>query len=146
MKKRKKSSSRPQESEIVTSNFEPVELMRQAGEIAKVLSRMGIRTVEVEYGWGCRLPEEALWQRMPVSLDSLAGVLAGAIESGIFHPGSSDLSIVNSEEMFDIRICHESDIHVRTTNSRLTEHLLQMWGGEGVTLAVRTGEGRWKPA
>ena len=135
---------RLQESEIVTSELHPNELMRQIGEIVRILLSMGIRTVEVEYGWGCRLPEEALWQRIPVALDSLIGVLAEAIDSGIFSPGSSDLSIVNSEELFNILICHESDIHLRTTNSRLTECLLKLWRLEGVTLAVRTGEGEWK--
>ena len=125
--------------EIVSTTLTEGQLLVEIPQIVGLLLAWKIHRVEVAYGWGCNLDIDELWKPVEVSTDEVERFVRDGQASGAFQAGEGDLLIESSTPEFSIRLCHESDIHVATTDENLYEAFRAAWTASGTPFIERTG-------
>lgn len=121
------SETRMNANESVTSTITTAGVLQQIGEAVNVLKYLGHENIVIQYGWGCNLDYEDLWKPIPVRIDTLMENITKSKEEGIFMPGSSDLYVSDLVGSFQLKFCHESDIHLSTNDRHLFESITKVW-------------------
>ncbi len=87
--------------------------------------------LNVSFGWGCSLDDDALYQPKPLPLSGLSTFIAQSAASGIFSLGEGDFSIESQDGEISFLLCHESDIHVTAKKSELAQKVAAEWKARG---------------
>jgi len=95
--------------------------------IAELWARFSPETVVVLYGWACNLDVPDLWQEMPTPTPALRAFIRASMERGVYDLGESDLYNQDPHESFRSLLCHESDIHFRSTDESLVNIVEAAW-------------------
>lgn len=129
----------------VSGPLTPAQVLDELPEIVKLLRLSGIEELLVEFGSGCKLEAQRLWQDMEVRLNDLVAFVQRSIEEGIYSPGRADLIVQDRDRNFECLFCHESDIHVVTEDMSMIEQVNKRWmekGYKGFKLAANED---WQP-
>jgi hypothetical protein len=129
----------------VTGPLTPAQLLDEVPEIVKLLQTIGIKYLVVEFGSGCKLEPNQLWQEIDVGLIDLVAFVQDSIEKGIFSPGRADLVLQDRDGSFECVFCHESDIHLMSDDSAIITGATTRWmdkGYGGFKMAANTD---WEP-
>jgi len=129
----------------VTGPLTPTQLLEEVPEIVKLLVSSGIDNLVVEYGWGCKLNPDELWQDIEVPLPDLPAFIQGSIEKGIYSPGQADLVLQDRERTFECLFCHESDIHLVTEDDGLITEATRRWMDKGYGGFRAAANENWEP-
>jgi len=111
----------------------------------KLLVSSGVDNLVVEYGWGCKLKPDELWQDIEVPLPDLPAFIQGSIEKGIYSPGQADLVLQDRERTFECLFCHESDIHLVTEDDGLITEATRRWMDKGYGGFRAAANENWEP-
>ena len=85
----------------VTGPLTPGQLLDEVSEIVKLLQTTGIKYLVVEFGSGCKLEPNQLWQEIDIGLIDLVAFVQDSIEKGIFSPGQADLVLQDRDRSFE---------------------------------------------
>lgn len=130
----------------VSGPLTPAQVLEELPEIVNLLRLGGIEELLVEFGSGCKLEAQRLWQDTVVGLADLAAFIQRSIEEGIYSPGRADLILQDRDRSFECLFCHESDIHLETEDVSMIEKVNKRWmdkGYKGFKMAA-AGED-WEP-
>lgn len=105
--------------EVRTGPLSESQLEQEIDNLAGLLARKGLRELQVAFGWDCNLSIDEMWQYQPVKSAELSSFISGAEERGILTLGKGDLFC--RCENFEFILCHESDIHLESFESRQVE-------------------------
>ena len=119
-------------AEVISSTITKEQILQQLGEIHNILKFSGHENVVIEYGWGCNLGYEELWIPIPIKIDMLMEEISKSKAEGVFVPGSCDLFLRDLVGSFEIKFCHESDIHLSTNNPNLLELISKEWKSHSI--------------
>jgi len=86
----------------------------------------GSQQIGVMYGLACRAEDGALWTESKIEAPLLDEWIADSIRRGIYSPGECDLFIFDGERL-TVQLCHESDIHVETTEVQIIRDCTARW-------------------
>ena len=95
------------------------------------------------YGWGCETV--ALWKESTIPAASLMVWIDNSIRRGIYTPGRCDIFISQGQRL-KLTLCHESDMHVETTDPDIVVECVSRWLEKGYRVhrkRVTAGQG-WK--
>lgn len=123
------------EEEIVTNSLSLEQLEKSIPEIVNFLLALGA-PVTVEYGWGCNLPTDQLWQTMQMDLSHLQDFIEKSRKDRIFELGASDLHVSDIEGCWSFKLCHEADLHFVSSDRHLLEHVAMLWNRRGFTVMI----------
>lgn len=129
----------------VTGRLTPAQLLDEVPEIVKLIQTTGIKHLVVEFGSGCKLEPNQLWQEIDVGLIDLVAFVQDSIEKGIFSPGQADLVLQDRDRSFECVFCHESDIHLMSDDNAIITGATRRWmdkGYGGFKMAANTD---WEP-
>lgn len=135
--------SAAEQEEIVTGTLSRNEVLCQVAKAGQLLQNAGIDKIRVEYGWGCNLDTDDLWQGAAIDLTGLAEFVGEAERKGIYRAGAADLFV--GGVTFQLFLCHEADIHFRSSDSALLHKMKELWESQGITVVKRMGTGEWTP-
>ena len=85
----------------VTGPLTPTQLLDEVPEIVRLLECGGIEELLVEYGSGCKLEADQLWQEIQIRSIDLVAFIQSSIEKGIYSPGHSDLVLQDRDRSFE---------------------------------------------
>lgn len=134
----------PMEVELATEALSQPQILRQIEDMGNLLGSIGTERVTVEYGWGCKLKPADLWQPVEVDIEGLSKFVADASRSGIYTAGSADLVIRDPQGRFQLLFCHESDIHFKSSDPRMTSRVRDRWRNEGYRILTKNHSGEWR--
>jgi len=123
------------EEEIVTNPLSLDQLEKNIPEITNLKVALGT-PVNVEYGWGCNLPTDQLWQTTLIDFSDLQNFIESARKSGIFKLGASDPHVSDLDGRWSFTLCHESDLHFVSSDRQLIEQIAAMWNSSGFNVQV----------
>jgi hypothetical protein len=129
----------------VTGPLTTTQLLEELPEIVKLLQTNGIKDLVVEFGSGCNLEANQLWQEIDIGLMDLVAFIQNSIEKGIFSPGQADLVLQDRDRSFECLLCHESDIHLMSDDDAIITEATRRWmdkGYGGFKMAANTD---WEP-
>jgi hypothetical protein len=129
----------------VTGPLTPTQLLDEVPEIVRLLESGGIQDLLVEYGWGCKLEADQLWQEIQIRSIDLAAFIQSSIEKGIYSPGQSDLVLQDRDRSFECLFCHESDIHLATDDDGILTQAAQRWMDKGYGGFKLAASEDWEP-
>jgi hypothetical protein len=106
----------------------------------------GSQQVGVMYGVGCRTEANELWAESKIQTGDLDAWIADSIRRGVYSPGCCDLFIFDGNRLI-VHLCHESDVHIETTDPEIIRNCTSRWLGNGIrVLGKRTSTDKdWKP-
>ena len=126
------------EEEIVTNSLSVEQLQESIPDITRFLTSIDRMRISVEFGWGCNLSTQQLWNSTHMDLPQLQEFVENSQRNGTLKLGSGDLIIRDAEESMSFTVCHESDLHFVASDKRLLEQVTAMWSGKGFTLNIGT--------
>lgn len=94
----------------------------------------GDAKIAAMYGVGCNTDD--LWKEVMVPVSGLAGWMNDSIHAGTYVPGECDV-IISDRNRLTVRLCHESDIHVLTTESATIRECVERWLHLGYRVMAR---------
>ena len=112
------------EHEIVTDELLESQLRMLLPQVIECLRGLGPAQYTVEYGWGCELPIESLWQPQNVHLEEFEAVLSRSEQAGIFHLGRGDIILRINDSAMVLTFSHHCDIRLLSGSAPLLEALL----------------------
>ena len=118
--------------ELSTKPLELPVLAQQLDSIVELCARFSPESVVVLYGWACNLDVPDLWQEMPTPTSALRAFIRESMERGVYDLGESDMYIQDPDEIFQFLLCHESDIHFRSTDQALLNIVKAAWQDAGL--------------
>jgi hypothetical protein len=131
--------------EIVTGRLTELQIARELNELSEELAKRGVDFVLVEFGWGCDLPQDELWKSARSTPKDLPAFVTRSAELGVCRLGKSDVTARNPIAQFEIRLCHEGDVHVISRDPELIEGFRTRWLRNGYRGFQRTETGPWLP-
>jgi hypothetical protein len=131
------------QTEIVTRSLTEAQLADELYGLSNLLEAGGIPSVCVEFGWGCNLPVDELWRGVTVNPGGVSEFVHRSVQAGIYAFGKCDLILQGQPTQFEIRFCHEGDIHVVAEDRQFIKRIKQRWLGKGYTAFERLGKGEW---
>lgn len=123
--------------EIVSSVLTRSVFARIVEKSIEFLQRLEINEVCVTYGFGCACPSENVYRPIAVPLDQLAKYIADSERAGSFKLGDNDLHIDGGGDLFELTICHESDVHFESESVDLVEKVRALWDANGIASTNR---------
>jgi hypothetical protein len=129
----------------VTGPLTPTQLLEEVPEIVRLLESGGIQDLLVEYGSGCKLEADQLWQEIQIRSMDLVAFIQSSIEKGIYSPGQSDLVLQDRDRSFECLFCHESDIHLATDDDGILTQAAQRWMDKGYGGFKLAASEDWEP-
>lgn len=103
---------------------------REINAIIQFLNTLGVSSVEVTYGWGCKAA--GIEQPVIVPLSELLTFLHIDITKDIYHLGEDNLYIGASNPALTITLCHDADIHFDAPDSTMEGRLRREWENRGL--------------
>lgn len=110
--------------EVRTGPLSEPQLEQEIAYLETLLVREELQELHVAFGWDCTLSHDDMWQYQPIKTEELSSFISKAEEEGIFTLGKSDLFFRCKN--FEFVLCHESDIHLESFQSRQIE-LEERW-------------------
>lgn len=129
----------------VTGPLTPTQLLEEVPEIVRLLESGGIQDLLVEYGSGCKLEADQLWQEIQIRSMDLVAFIQSSIEKGIYSPGQSDLVLQDRDRSFECLFCHESDIHLATDDDGILTQAARRWMDKGFGGFKLAASEDWEP-
>ncbi len=129
----------------VTGHLTPTQLLEEVPEIVRLLECGGIEELLVEYGSGCKLQADQLWQEIQIRSIDLVAFIQSSIEKGIYSPGEADLVLQDRDRSFECLFCHESDIHLATDDDGILTQAAQRWMDKGYGGFKLAASEDWEP-
>jgi hypothetical protein len=103
---------------------------REIDAMIAFLNTLGVSSVEITYGWGCKAA--GIEQPVLVPLGELLTFLQIDIAKDIYHLGEDNLYIGVTNPALTFTLCHDADIHFDATASELETRLRAEWEARGV--------------
>lgn len=129
----------------VTSGILAVKQVQAELEAApEILRRHGIDLVVAYFGIGSAADIDELWIPHEFRVSVLLDFVQDGIERGRFEPGESDLFVKTPDGSTELHFCHESDIHLESTNEALVEEVARRWETQGFQGYRKVSE-QWVP-
>jgi hypothetical protein len=113
--------------ELCTSVLPRETLLAEIARLPDHLKALGITKVILKYGWGSGLHEDLWYQPMRDSTDYLRTFFEDSIKQNIYLPGGSDLLISDEAKTLEVRLCHESDIHIQSDQKEVLDYFATVW-------------------
>jgi hypothetical protein len=113
--------------EIRTNILIPAQIEAEIDEFVTFLNTKGINDLTVMYGWACNLNYKELYQKIPLATEKLKQFIVQSIENGVYKIGQCDLFIQTNQDELEFVLCHEADIHFKTTNALLVQEMKSNW-------------------
>ena len=123
------------EEEIVTNPLTLEQLEESIPPITDILMTLGT-PINVEYGWGCNLPTDQLWQTIQMDLSHLREFIEMSRKNRILDLGASDLHVSDLDRRWNFKLCHESDLHFVSSNRQILEDVATMWDRMGFAVKI----------
>jgi hypothetical protein len=111
----------------------------------KLLQTTGIKNLVVEFGSGCKVEANELWQEIDIGLIDLVAFIQNSIEKGIFSPGQADLVLQDRDRSFECLLCHESDIHLMSDDDTIITEATRRWMDKGYGGFKMAANADWDP-
>ena len=89
------------EEEIVTNSLSVEQLQESIPEMARFFAAIDRKRISVEYGWGCKLPTDQLWNPMQMDASQLQEFVENSQRNGALKLGSGDLIIRDARGQVD---------------------------------------------
>ena len=128
-----------QAQEIRTEPLNISQLATSVTDITALLQSRDLDSVEVTYGWACKLPEDQLWRPKEIKTQQLQFFIERSVDTGVYQFGRCDLHIEDKQKTFEFRLCHESDVHFESIDQTLVAKVESLWLQKGLTLYISTG-------
>lgn len=106
------------------------EVQEEIPFLCSMVRHDGAQQIGVMYGVGCRTDDDVLWRESKIRSADLDAWIADSILSGVYSPGDCDLFIFDHDRL-TVRLCHESDIHIETTELRIISECTIRWLAKG---------------
>lgn len=103
---------------------------REIDAMIAFLNSVGVSSVEITYGWGCKAA--GIEQPVIVPLGELLTFLHIDIAKDIYHLGEDNLYIGASSPALTFTLCHDADIHFDAPDSTMESRLRGEWEGRGL--------------
>ncbi len=130
---------------LVTSGILTADQVRAELEAAPdILRRYGIEQVVACFGIGSKANIDELWKPHEIHISELLEFAQTGIDRGLFCPAESDLFVTVPDNSTELKFCHESDIHLDSTNDALIGEFAQRWKAQGFSGFHKVGK-RWVP-
>ena len=129
--------------EIVTNTLSREQILDQMRQVIDFLVSEGIEKVWVQYGWGCEIRTQDLWQSTMIDLSGLERFVCEAEQRAIYRVGHGDLIVGNEVADFELLFCHESDIHFKSRDFALIEKMKTLWKEANLTVMRKISNGEW---
>jgi len=100
--------------------------MAQFHPVGELCAALGATTVEVFFGWGAPAQEET-WKPNRIAPTDLPAFAQRGVEIGVYRPGESEVVIGHTGGDFELRFCHEADLHFEASDSELIEEVREAW-------------------
>jgi hypothetical protein len=113
--------------ELYTKPLEPNDIVAQVAVIATFCVGFGVSTVEVTYGWNCRLDIDDLYKPHAIPVSGLSSFIQESMSRGVYPVGDADLYVREPGGLFEFRLCDESDLHFSSENPELVEAVRAAW-------------------
>ena len=129
----------------ITSGALTADQVRTELEAApSILRRHGIEDIVACFGVGSSANIDELWQLHELHVSELLEFARTSADRGLFRPGNSDLIVNVPDNSTVLTFCHESDIHVESTNDALIAEFVQRWKTQGLLGFHKVGT-EWVP-
>jgi len=93
--------------------------MQELAFYCEVLTRNGITTTDVMFGYDSNLAMDEMWREMPVPPQGVVEFVLAAERAGTVMVGKSDIFVAASG--IEIALCHESDLHIKAARETALE-------------------------
>lgn len=80
-----------------------------------------LNQVYLMYGWECDVENQYEYFLVPTK--DLEGFISISMDEKKFKLGISDLYIKDKNDEFELLLCHESDIHLKSSNKSILEKM-----------------------
>lgn len=127
--------------EFVTQTLDAQVILEEIPRIVDVLATAGVAEVLVMFGWGCE--PESMWNEKTIALDALSDMVVQHQIRGAFQPGLCDLFVRDPHGRWEVRLCHEADLHVGGMSQIVVNLLAEHWHKRGFKLFARSQEDLW---
>ena len=121
------------------------QLLEEVPEIVKLLQSSGIEQLVIEYGWGCKLEPERLWQDIEVRALDLVTFIQDSIDKGIYPAGQADMVLRDRDGNFELLFCRDSDIHLMTDDDVILAEATKRWMDKGYGGFKLAAHEDWEP-
>jgi hypothetical protein len=114
------------EYELVSESLSgPKDFTALLGDLSEFLLAMeGPLTIEL--GFGCNLPIPELFDPLPLVPSQFEEHLRSFEQRGIAQLGTGDIIVRSDRDSTVLNLCHESDIHLTTTNPDLRTRFIDL--------------------
>ena len=123
--------------EIVCGPISRSQVLEEVPFICSLFADDGSQ-VEVMYGCACNTDDNLLWTPREIAAATLPEWIERSMREGIYEPGESDIFIFDKDRL-TAHLCHEGDIHLRTSGAAIVEKCASRWLGRGYRL-LRSSE------
>lgn len=105
----------------------PEHILEETHEIAALFKKLPVQDLVVWYGFGCDCEFDEQYQEIKFKTDDLLGFLSETIAQGVYLPGDADLFIESRPPGIQFLLCHESGVHLETSDERVADHFRARW-------------------
>lgn len=126
--------------ELTSGEMTPSQMKEELLWIVELYRTSAFESVIVQYGWGCRLPVSELWVDHRVEIDQIVRFLGEAQTAGIWQIGMADIFLADPQNAATFLLCHESDVHLRTTHDAYIERVTGHWDAVGFPWSLKADE------
>jgi len=117
---------------IISRSINNDQLSQQINIITNYLQPEGIVNVSAYWGWDCNLDTELLWKPEIIPVSKFQDFINSGISQEIYSMNQSDVFLEDVDQNFRFKFCHESDIHLETTDKKLFEFMKENWKEHGL--------------
>ena len=83
--------------------------------------------VNVIFGWDCEIDENEQYKDIKIKSLKIPNFIENSQAKGIFKLGKSDLFIATLDSKFEFQLCHEGDVHFKSTDEKLLKKVREDW-------------------
>ena len=116
--------------ELCCGPISATEVQEEIPFLCAVVRGGGADRIGVMYGVGCRVENAGLWTELKIQISHLDEWIADSSRRGIYSPGRCDLFIFDGDRL-EVLLCHESDIHVTTSEVQIIRDCATRWLEKG---------------
>ena len=116
--------------ELVCGPLRTVDVEREIPFACAIVAAGTSDWIETMYGVGCQTDNSQLWQRFRIRNAQLQDWISASQGRGIYTPGECDVIVYDGDRL-RVHLCHESDIHIETTDASIIRDCVSRWLGLG---------------
>lgn len=114
---------------IATKPITPECIKNEIDYIISFFQENKSEKIYVCYGWKCEAKNQ--YKDIKLKIEDLKSFIENSEKNNIFILGKSDLYIADSKKENEFLLCHESDIHFESKNSKMISKVRKHWKVEG---------------